>query len=298
MDETPSIQANPGLQSFSMKFYVLITFLIALITINAIATKTSNKRVLVWLCLEFCDETPEMIALDLIDIAKHRETISAVSFEKYTLGANSTLVDNHLTEVASKIQGLGLESWPLLSSFPHPPEFIDWMRQVFVNPKPFIDACISEAMLFGYPGYNLDWEPTDAVTAEDGTAYAQFIEDFAQGLHNANLKLTVDIATWSPIWNYTAIAATSVDQAISMGTYTSTDTSFTKQLASLTDAFGPLRSGVGLQTINASSGALIPLDEVKWRFDQIKASGAMEIDLWRLPVPPNWWPMLEEFVSV
>jgi hypothetical protein len=33
---------------------------------------------------------------------------------------------------------------------------------------PFIDKCVSEAKLFGYKGYNLDWEPTDAVTNDDG----------------------------------------------------------------------------------------------------------------------------------
>ena len=43
------------------------------------------------------------------------------------------------------INSMGLESWPLLSSFPHPVEFMDWMRDVFANPRdnhcaPHIDA--------------------------------------------------------------------------------------------------------------------------------------------------------------
>ena len=38
---------------------------------------------------------------------------------------------------------MGFEAWPLLSSYPHPPEFIDWMRQVFANPQPFIDEVIT-----------------------------------------------------------------------------------------------------------------------------------------------------------
>jgi hypothetical protein len=33
----------------------------------------------------------------------------------------------------------------MLSSFPHPEEFINWMRSIFANPMPFIDECIKEA---------------------------------------------------------------------------------------------------------------------------------------------------------
>ena len=249
------------------------------------------------MCLEFCEDSDHLISADLEEIRVHKNALSAVSFEKYTLGPNSTLVDNNLTEVSSKIVALGLEAWPLLSSFPHPPEFIDWMRTVFKYPNPFIESCITEAKKYHYTGYNLDWEPTDDVTAEDGDAYAAFIGTFADALHKHDLKLTADIATWSPIWNYSAIAATSVDMGISMGTYTSTDTSFTSQLNTLVTNFGPGRSGVGMETVNASTVTRMSMDEVLWRFQQIKASGAVEIDLWRMPVPPLWWPLLEDFIS-
>ena len=281
-----------------MKLLVLVAFIcICLVTArrHLRASKDTKKRVMTWLCLEFCEETKENIEYNLMQLKLHRDVVSAVSFEKYTLGPNSTLVDNKLTVVSPFINELGMEGWPLLSSFPHPPEFIDWMRQVFVNPRPFINQCISEAKKYNYVGYNLDWEPTDNVTAEDGQNYAIFIDTFAKELHKANLLLTVDVATWSPIWNYTAIAATDVDRGISMGTYTSTDSSFTKQLNSIVGSFGTARAGVGLETVNASSGALIPMNEVVWRFQQIQQSGATEIDLWRMPIPSNWWPLLKNF---
>jgi hypothetical protein len=258
---------------------------------------SNGKRVMVWLCLEFCEETKEQIQQELLQLKSHSDIVHAVSFEKYTLGPNSTLVDNHLTVVSPFINKIGLEAWPLLSSFPHPVEFIDWMREVFINPKPFIEQCISEAKKYNYIGYNLDWEPTDDVTSEDGVNYANFIDVFARELHQADLKLTVDVATWSPIWNYTAIAATGVDMGISMGTYTSTDSSFTKQLNNIVTAFGPNRAGVGLETVNASTGAAIPMNEVQWRFDQINASGAKEIDIWSSPVPSAWWPLLKQFTQ-
>ncbi len=273
------------------------TWVVLSISLLHVAAGGNGKRVMVWLCLEFCDETKDQIERDLLQIKSHSGIIHAVSFEKYTLGPNSTLVDNHLTIVSPFINSIGLEAWPLLSSFPHPAEFIDWMRYVFVNPQPFIQTCISEAKKFNYVGYNLDWEPTDDVTAEDGANYAHFIDLFAHELHRANLKLTVDVATWSPIWNYTAIADTAVDMGISMGTYTSTDTSFSKQLGNIVGAFGPMKAGVGLETVNASTGAPIPINEVQWRFDQIIESEAHEIDLWRMPIPDEWWPLIANFTQ-
>ena len=272
---------------------LILCLVVALVALHV----TASNRVMVWMCLEFCEDSQHLISADLKEISDHRNALSAVSFEKYTLGPNSTLVDNKLTVVSPQIISYGLEAWPLLSSFPHPPEFIDWMRTVFKYPTPFIESCISEAKKYNYTGYNLDWEPTDDVTADDGTAYAAFIDTFGQALHSHGLKLTADIATWSPIWNYPAIAATSVDMGISMGTYTSNDTSFSSQLSKLVTNFGPLRSGVGMETVNASTVTRMPMDEVVWRFQQIKASGAVEIDLWRMPVPPLWWPLLEEFIK-
>jgi len=257
--------------------------------------KIVKNRVMVWICLEFCEETPQQISDEMSEIEDHKNVISAVSFEKYTLGPNSTLVDNHLTEVSDQINAMGLEGWPLLSSFPHPPEFIDWMRDVFVNPQPFIDSCIEAAKKYNYVGYNLDWEPTDSVNADDGMNYASFIDTFGNALHSEGLLLSVDVATWSTIWNYTAIAATSADIVISMGTYTSTDTSFSTQLDKIVTSFGS-RAGVGLETVNASSNALLPLEEVQWRFDQITNSGAKEVDLWSLPVPDDWWPIIAKYV--
>eukprot|EP01033_Poteriospumella_lacustris_P012891 gene12891-9222_t len=273
---------------------VLVGLLLSLTT--AVTSKSSTSpRVMTWLCLEFCQESPETIQKNLQQVLTNRDVFDAVSFEKYTLGPNSTLVDNHLTVVSPMIVAMGLEAWPLLSSYPHPPEFIDWMRTVFQNPQPFIDECIRRAHLFKYAGYNLDWEPTDNVTADDGAAYAAFIDTFATQLHAAGLQLTVDVATWSTIWNYPAIAATSMDRAISMGTYTSSDDSFTSQLTKLTSAFGPARSGAGLMTVNASSNDPLPLEEVSWRIASIQAANVPEIDIWSSPVPDEWLPLLRDF---
>jgi len=275
-----------------MSMNLVLVVGILLLCLNSVGAK---KRVMSWLCLEFCEETEDDVAMDMKQIERYKDVFSAVSFEKYTLGPNCTLLDNELIPVSDDIQALGLEAWPLLSSFPHYPEFIDWMREVFASPQVFIDQCVSEAAKYGYHGYNLDWEPTDDCTEQDGNDYATFIQTFAQGLHQNGLQLSVDYAGWSPIWNLTAIAESEADYIISMSTYTSNDDSFTNSLNKLTAAVDLGRAGVGLETVNATDGTRISLDRVKWRFDQMTAAGVQEVDLWRSPVPPLWMPIIAEW---
>lgn len=46
--------------------------------------------------------------------------------------------------------------------------------------------CVNDAKKYNYTGYNLDWEPTDGVTEEDGVRYAQFID--VRFVHSSSLS--------------------------------------------------------------------------------------------------------------
>ena len=263
------------------------------------AMETGDKRMMGWLCLEFCDNTT-VTNIALNEISRHLDVITAVSFERYQLGENATLIRANVTDVVGTLQEMGVkETWPMLSSMPHPPEFIDWMRDAFVNVDKFTAQCVEEALKYNYTGYNLDWEPTDGVLETDAALYTQFIDDFARGLHASGIKLQVCVANWgSPsIWDYAGIATTSADYFITMGTYTSNDDSFSVQLDTAVGEFGLERLGIGLEMVNASTGGHIPMEEVHWRFEEILAAGVAEVDIWRFPVPAAWWPLIDDFMK-
>lgn len=268
----------------------------------ALVQTTARKFIMPWLCLEFCDETTQEIDANIEQLNSLKSLINAVSFEKYTLGSNSTLVDNNLTIVNDRILAMNIETYPLLSSYPHYPEFIDWMRELFANPDPFINKCISEAKLNQYSGYNLDFEPTDNISSADASAYANFINTFSVRLHENNFKLSVDIAKWTvngiSIWDYDSIATTNVDTAISMGTYTSNNTAFSIQLNYTLDSFGLTRTGIGLETVNASNESEpLSIENIKYRFDLINLYKIENIAIWKMPIPINWIPFLINFVN-
>jgi hypothetical protein len=105
------------------------------------------------------------------------------------------------------------------------------MRGLFRNPDPFINEAVRLAVLNGYEGYNLDFEPKVNVTKEDSILYANFIDLFSKKLHLVNKKLQVDVATWTPLWDFELISKTSVDTIITMSTYAGRFDTFTTALA-------------------------------------------------------------------
>ena len=273
----------------------------------------SDKYVMPWLCLEICDAADE-IQTQLEAISDHLNLLGGVSYEKYTLGPRCELVRNSSLTTISKDDLQGLDDWPMISSFPHPPAFITWFRSVIYVKECsdlFIASALDEAKTNDYTGYNLDWEPVFSegaghqlpLTETDAQQYAKFIDEFATKLHQEGFKLGVDIASWSsgngspPIWDFSAIAQTAVDRAISMSTYTANDELFAENLDALVGAFGKERSGVGLMTVNATDESPLSTEELQYRFDLITKAGVTEIDLWRMPIPPNFWQVLENFVS-
>jgi len=255
------------------------------------------KNVMPWMCLERCGASPIDIYHHLQQIADHLDVINSVSFEKYNLGPNSQLVVNNLTDVLPALQALGVATFPMISSFPYPKEFIDWCRQVFNNPDPFIQACIADAKKYGYSGYNVDFEPTTGIQDGDGKRYAQFLDKFARALHAAGKILTVDVATWTSFWDLDALSQTSIDRIISMSTYTGNLTIWETKFIEGVTKFGG-RFGVGLETVNPNTDLPLSVSELKFRFDRINSYRTViqEVDIWKSPLYDNIFPFLQSFV--
>lgn len=250
-----------------------------------------------WWCLERCGGTPETIQRTYEQIANHTDTLTAVSFERYNLGPDGSLVLNNLTNVGPWLQELGVETWPMVSSYPYPPEFILYMREVFSNPEPFIDQLVAEGKENGYTGWNIDWEPSVGGSSADAKPYADFLTLAANTLHQHDLKLSVDFATWSPIWNVTLLGETTVDYLLDMSTYTNSDESFLDGVQTAVDAIPLDMLGIGVMVTNAATGAFMPPNEIEWRLETIAAYDVPQVAIWMEPLLPFWFPMLEDFLA-
>lgn len=273
----------------------------AILVASALAATQARGFAMPWMCLERCGDNAANITQQLHQFAVNSTLLNVASFELFNLGPNSTLVTNNLTQVASTLRKDGIKTIAMLSSYPYPPQFLSYMRQVFTNPQPFIDACISAARQYGLNGYNVDWEPVSGngaptPTAQDAADYAAFLTTFSDALHKAGLIATVDVATWSPIWNFTAIAASSVDYVMTMSTYTSDFPTFQTQLSYALSTIPAGKLVVGLETVKDNNGTPYPDAELKERFDLLAAANVTRLGLWRAPVPDNWWQFLDALI--
>eukprot|EP00753_Platysulcus_tardus_P017085 PLAT6263.1.p2 GENE.PLAT6263.1~~PLAT6263.1.p2 ORF type:complete len:301 (+),score=116.58 PLAT6263.1:34-903(+) len=281
-------------------FGLAATLLVCLAVTASHAAPPHPKRIMPWLCLQRCGRNESQITASLQQLKDNSDIFDfAAAFEMYNLGANGTLVRDKLAHVAANVSSFGLQPVAMVSSYPYPPQFLDWMRTVFATPQPFIDSLISEARTLGLAGYNIDWEPTNSgnVTKQDAQDYATFLNNAGDQLAAAGLRLSATIASWSPIWNYTALAETSVSTLNDMSTYTGDWTVWQKELATVTSIVPLGQLGIGLETMNPNTKAPFTLAEMEQRFTALTKADVLEIDIWDAPVPANWLPLLRKWKS-
>jgi len=283
---------------------ILLLLLLIIVNTNSIITNNNNNNnisnnkvnsneIMMWMCLERCDDNASNITDQLNQIEINKTSFKSISFELYNLGPNSTLMLNNLTQVASSINSMGIETFAMVSSYPYPPEFIDYMRQVFEKPQPFIDSCIIAAKDNNLTGFNIDWEPvTDDVTSEDASNYATFLNTFALEMHKHDLRVSVDIGTWSTIWNLTAISNTAVDQIITMNTYTNKKKTWIETFNNVIDIIPKDKLVIGLESDIDLSDSDLTL-----RFDELRLHNIKKIAIWRTPLPVNWLPYINEYLK-
>ena len=264
-----------------------------------------NYYIQPWMCLERCfNFTSNDIESHLIQIQNYSSQglINSVSFEKYNLGPNGTLVDNNLTDVNTQLQSFGVERWPMISSYPYPPNFIDWMRQLFYNQTiaaSFVSQCINVSKINNYTGMNVDWEPQSGSTPtlNDSIGYANFLNYFATEMHKNGFQLSVDVASWSIIWNWTLISETNIDYVIPMSTYTSNINTWENALNQEISQINASKLVVGLSTLNLSdpNNAPLPYDSLKQRFDILSQYNVSKIGIWSMPLQNDWYSLLTNF---
>jgi len=181
---------------------------------------------------------------------------------------------------------------------------LGWMRQLFngsVYAQQFFNNAIDLAKKNNFTGWNIDWEPEDGVrgpnaTAQDGLDYAQFLDTFAKVLHAENIELTVDIASWSPLWDFEHLAATGVDRLCNMDTYTGNFNLFKSKLSRSVKQIGFPLLGVGLEVLNENRNRAFNTTELYERFELLYSVDAQEIDLWDMPMSDDMWNFVDTWL--
>lgn len=294
-----------------------VFLVVVMLAVDAVAASPSDALpaavIMPWFCTQRCGFNVTQIVEHVHQAAELAAgpvpILNTVAFERYNLGPNSSLIFNpnlfdvnHYIQQNSELSSLFPRRIAMVSSFPYPPQFLDWMRQLFDDPSPFMDAIMHELKAHDLYGLNIDFEPTSSnATNEDAARYATFLDLLRTRLATEGKILTVAGATWSPIWNLTLIAqalssnnttSSLIGYFTSMNTYTFEDSVFASELNAnieVFQAYGTEKSlVVGLETWPQNFTAA----ELTFHFNALRDRNICRIAIWDMPLPSAMVPHL------
>lgn len=318
---------------FLLSFFLVVTLLFELCA--AIEVQRSKPTtgspllpsafIMPWFCLGRCDNGTvadiesqvsqiEQINKDFASGVGHYK-IEVVAFEKWNLGVDGTL-DIHPSDNLFDLNlylktvkpNIGIKQRiAMVSSYPYPPQILNWTRALIANPQPFTDALIQQLLSEDIDGVNIDLEPTAEATEADALAYAGFLSGLNKALAEAPGRpriLSVAGANWSTFWNIPAIAsalaansATSTGYFTSMNTYTASQESFETQLAFNMASFGvntPKANQFGTLVVGLEDDNSNPTS-AQGHFQVLQKENLCQIAVWRMPLVPFYLPLLDAF---
>ncbi len=256
------------------------------------AAVSAQLQCMVWLCLERCNETTAVIEQSLEQLTGPlAKRITTAAFELYNLGPNGQLIINvNLSNVGPKLKASGLRTYPMISSYPYPPEFLSWMRQLWQTPavgQALIETLRQESKTHGWTGFQVDWEPTATATPADAQAYAEYLTTMADSLKPVLVIPTV--ATWNAIWNLTYLGHTSVHRVVTMSTYASSIATFQKELDYTLQFIPKKLLGVGVENWPDLDAG------IEQRFATTIARGVSELAIWKMPLADDWIAAVQKY---
>lgn len=262
--------------------------------------------VMPWMCLEDC-------GFNASDIASQIQQLSApgvfthASPEALDLCANGTACrKSHRSDVSGALKAAGLGVHAMVVSWN-----LDDIRAAFAAPEAFIES-IESLLLEEEPsvtGVNLDFEPHGSnppvgpvPTAADATAYAEFLNIFADAMHarSPRIEVSVDIATWTKFWDYALLNATRVDYLCDMESYNADIDFFRRQVQFARAHIDADKYVCGLETTHDSgpdAGKPFNETELSWRFDFLEENGVSKVGIWDTPLPALWLPFVTSFLG-
>eukprot|EP00759_Apiculatamorpha_spiralis_P011882 PhF_6_TR19040/c0_g1_i2/m.27973 len=197
-------------------------------------------------------------------------------------------------------------------------------HKIFMNNPNSITAMVAIAVKYKLFGWNIDLEPQSVpAVASDAVVYAAFCTKLRRALNAVGTRLTIDVATWSPMLSQFTLLAPTVDRMMNMETYNAnsmqgwlTGDNWGGYYTSFVNAHVQPRSacGVGMGAWPATCGTNVPCWSTTSvsgppRLQRVLQDNVTEIAVWRIvgkqnPSNPNgntpigwWWAILAQFLS-
>ena len=174
---------------------------------------------------------------------------------------------------------------------------------------------LAAALASGADGINIDFEPqADACQggptgdAADAALFAAWLAAVRAQLAPHGVRLTVDVAAWSPVLSQYAVLAAGVDRLLTMETYNGDSPAAWSATLDAYVAAAPLAAaGVGLGAWSDGKGQWWETPAAgPYKVNASRAARVPELAVFRIVPAPNaspawpldfWWPALQAFLA-
>ena len=174
---------------------------------------------------------------------------------------------------------------------------------------------LSAALAANVSGWNIDLEPqadncagVATGTAADAVPFAAWLTAVRAVLAPHNIRLTVDVCSWSPVLSQFAVLAPAVDRLLNMETYNGDSASqWSSYYSEFVKAIPRASAGVGLGAWSDGKSAWWETPAgASFKVNRSVVDGILELAVFRIapsveqnpPWPLEWWwAALEQFVA-
>lgn len=289
-----------------------LVLLLALPLLQAASPSAAERMVSWWYA---ADPSDYRQAVDLI--APHASVVSSVmTYCNYEVADNGTIIGD-LGDVCPLF-------FPLLASLGVKHELIlnagncsiDAYRTLWSDTTVSPAWMLREALAANASGWNIDLEPqgdncqgSGTGNAQDAALFASWLAAVRKVLAPAGIRLTVDVADWSPVLAHYAILGPAVDRLLDMETYNARSLQqWTGYFDNIINSGAPVDSvGIGLgcwlDSSTNNTWATTP-DSATERVNAALQANVQELAMFRIYPNSNpswpldfWWDALQAFVQ-
>lgn len=188
---------------------------------------------------------------------------------------------------------------------------IDAYRLLWSDTQTSPQQILAAAQAANASGVNIDLEPqadncrgSPTGTAADAVQFAKWLTAVRTLLNGAGIRLTVDVAAWSPVLSQSAVLAPSVDRLLTMQTYNGDSyADWEATYSAFVSAIPRDVAGIGIGVWNVTGAT-------QWwetpaaataKIDRIITDGIVEVAAFRFLPPqwplPFWWGPFSKYMS-
>eukprot|EP01084_Bolivina_argentea_P256255 431358_1 len=295
------------IQKLHRKLKMRMLILLFCFLIANVSTTVTNRQIIWWANV---GEDATTDANNVNTIKQHINLFSGLQLN-WPPGSQALSLNNWYNQTSAVSKWLSLYAplnIPLFPTVLSTSNATIMKKYIYTNVTYYASQLINIAKIYGFSGYNIDYEPQPDYSDRDPESYTNFLQSLTTILKTENLKLFIWVADWSEAINdYGLLVKSGVNALQDMTTYHKP--TLEEELLQINYYMNQIYNSV--KSYDQCGIGLGPYAENEWNekklnivLSNITNNGGYIVDIFRILMdgtnnwPPNYWyTSLDKFMN-